>query len=102
MTRSERSSHRFVTITQLALRIMRLGNAMGIIPNDATGNVTRAGNSGHSYVAKFANRKDNDRSTEATLNGFVQLAGQFYSPILAAWGERMRQKRKKKGLFKRG
>ena len=75
--------------------------AMGIIPSDSTGNVTRAGNSGHSYVAKFANRKDNNRSTEATLNGFAQLAGQFYSPILAAWGERMRQKRKK-GFFNRG
>jgi pilus assembly protein CpaE len=76
-------------------------SAMGIIPNDATGNVTRAGNSGHSYVAKFANRKDNSKETEATLNGFAQLAGQFYSPILAAWGERMKQKRKK-GLLGRG
>jgi len=76
-------------------------SAMGIIPNDATGNVTLAGNSGHSYVAKFANRKDNSKATEATLNGFAQLAGQFYSPILAAWGERMKQK-KKKGFLRRG
>ncbi|NIS83455.1 MAG: hypothetical protein GTO14_25395 [Anaerolineales bacterium] len=76
-------------------------SAMGIIPNDATGNVTRAGNEGQSYVARYANHRKNPRETEATLQGLAQLAGQFYPPITAAWGARMKRK-KKRGLFRRG
>jgi hypothetical protein len=74
---------------------------MGIIPNDATGNVTRAGNEGQSYVARYANQRNNPKETEATLQGLAQLAGQFYPPIVAAWGARLKRK-KKGGLFRRG
>ena len=73
-------------------------SAMGIIPNDPTGNVTLAGNEGQSYVARFANRKNNPKETEQTLHGFASLAGQFYPPIAAAWSERLKRAQKK-GLF---
>jgi MinD-like ATPase involved in chromosome partitioning or flagellar assembly len=76
-------------------------SAMGIIPNDPTGNVTLAGNEGQSYVARFANKKGNPKETEQTLHGFASLAGQFYSPIAAAWSERLKRAGKK-GLFRRG
>jgi len=74
-------------------------SAMGIIPNDSTGNVTLAGNEGQSYVARFANRKGNPKETELTLHGFASVAGQFYPPIAAAWSERLKRA-SKKGLFK--
>jgi len=74
-------------------------SAMGIIPNDPTGNVTLAGNEGHSYVARFANRKGNPKETEQTLHGFASVAGQFYPPIAAAWSERL-MRAGKKGLFR--
>ncbi len=74
-------------------------SAMGIIPNDPTGNVTLAGNEGQSYVARFANRKGNPKETEQTLHGFASVAGQFYPPIAAAWSERLKRAGKK-GLFK--
>jgi len=70
--------------------------SMGIITNDPTGNVTRAGNSSRSYVATFINEKNNPKETEQTLHGFAQLAGQFYPPISAAWSERLKSGRKKK------
>jgi len=76
-------------------------SAMGIIPNDPTGNVTLAGNEGQSFVARFANKKGNPKETEQTLHGFASLAGQFYPPIAAAWSERLK-KAGKKGLFRRG
>jgi MinD-like ATPase involved in chromosome partitioning or flagellar assembly len=72
--------------------------AMGIIPNDSTGNVTLAGNEGQSYVARFANRRGNPKETEQTLHGFASVAGQFYPPIAAAWSERLKRAAKK-GLF---
>ena len=74
-------------------------SAMGIIPNDPTGNVTLAGNEGHSYVARFANRKGNPKETEQTLHGFASVAGQFYPPIAAARSERL-MRAGKKGLFR--
>jgi len=74
-------------------------SAMGIIPNDPTGNVTLAGNEGQSYVARFANRKGNPKETEQTLHGFASVAGQFYPPIAAAWSERLKRAGKK-GLFR--
>ncbi|MEW6568224.1 MAG: AAA family ATPase [Chloroflexota bacterium] len=74
-------------------------SAMGIIPNDPTGNVTLAGNEGQSYVARFANKRGNPKETEQTLHGFASLAGQFYPPIAAAWSERLKRAGKK-GLFK--
>ena len=76
-------------------------SAMGIIPNDPTGNVTLAGNEGQSFVARFANKKGNPKETEQTLHGFASLAGQFYPPIAAAWSERLKRAGKK-GFFKRG
>jgi MinD-like ATPase involved in chromosome partitioning or flagellar assembly len=74
-------------------------SAMGIIPNDPTGNVTLAGNEGQSYVARFANKKGNPKETEQTLHGFASVAGQFYPPIAAAWSERLKRA-SKKGLFR--
>ncbi|MEJ2563997.1 MAG: hypothetical protein P8Z42_15145 [Anaerolineales bacterium] len=70
--------------------------AMGIIANDGTGNITRAGNQGQSYFAKYINEKKNPKETEQTLHGFAQLAGQFYPPISAAWSERLKSGHKKK------
>lgn len=75
--------------------------AIGIIPNDGTGNVTRAGNEGQSYVARYANKRNNPRETESTLQGLAQLAGQFYPPITAAWAARIKG-RGRRGLFRRG
>jgi len=75
--------------------------AIGIIPNDGTGNVTRAGNEGQSYVARYANKRNNPRETESTLQGLAQLAGQFYPPITAAWAARIKR-RGRRGLFRRG
>ena len=66
-------------------------SAMGIIPLDISGNVTRAGNEGRSYTAMFANDRGNVRDTEATLQGLAELAGQFYSPIAAAWSARLKK-----------
>ncbi len=79
-------------------------SAVGIIPLDATGNLTLAGNEGRSYVATYANRADNPRGTEAALQGLAELAAQFYPPIAAAWSERLKvagQKRRFR-LFGRG
>ncbi len=70
--------------------------AMGIISNDGTGNITRAGNQSRSYFAKYINEKKNPKETEQTLHGFAQLAGQFYPPISAAWSERLKSGYKKK------
>lgn len=71
--------------------------AMGIIPNDPTGNITLAGNDGHSYVARYANEKKNPPSTDKTLDGFAEVAGQFYPPIATAWSERLKQRGRKRG-----
>ncbi len=70
--------------------------AMGIIANDGTGNITRAGNQSQSYLAKYINEKKNPKETEQTIHGFAQLAGQFYPPISAAWSERLKSGRKNK------
>jgi MinD superfamily P-loop ATPase len=74
-------------------------SAMGIIPNDPTGNVTLAGNEGQSYVARFANKRGNPKETEQTLHGFASVAGQFYPPIAAAWSERLKRAGRK-GIFR--
>jgi transcriptional regulator with XRE-family HTH domain len=79
-------------------------SALGILPLDTTGNVTRAGNEGISYVAKYANGRKNLPETEATLKGIAELAAQFYPPIAAAWSERLKNAKRKnrRGIFKRG
>jgi len=78
-------------------------SAIGILPLDTTGNVTRAGNEGVSYIAKYANARKNHPQTEATLKGIAELAAQFYPPIGTAWSERMKNGRVKRGLgFLRG
>ena len=78
-------------------------SALGILPLDTTGNVTRAGNEGISYVAKYANGRKNLPETEATLKGFAELAAQFYPPVAAAWSERLKNAKRKnhRGIFKR-
>ncbi len=73
-------------------------SALGILPLDTTGNVTRAGNEGISYIAKYANERRNPPQTEATLQAIAELAAQFYPPIGAAWVERMRNGRVKRGF----
>jgi hypothetical protein len=73
-------------------------SAMGIIPLDISGNVTRAGNEGRSYTAMFANDRGNARDTEATLQGLAELAGQFYPPIAAAWSARLKKDKESRRL----
>jgi MinD-like ATPase involved in chromosome partitioning or flagellar assembly len=73
-------------------------SALGILPLDTTGNVTLAGNEGISYIAKYANERRNPPQTEATLQGIAELATQFYPPIGAAWAERMKNRRVKRGF----
>ena len=65
---------------------------------DTTGNITLAGNEGISYIAKFGNERRNPPQTEATLQGIAELATQFYPPIGAAWAERMKNRRVKRGF----
>ncbi len=76
-------------------------SSMGIIPHDPSGNITLAGNEGQSYVARFANRRNNPPATESTLHGLASVAGQFYPPIAAAWSARL-QRSGRKRLFGRG
>lgn len=73
-------------------------SALGIVPLDISGNVTRAGNEGRSYTAMFANGRAHARGTEATLQGMAELAGQFYPPIAAAWSARLKQGKGKRRL----
>ena len=71
----------------------------GLIPFDATGNVTRAENEGISYVAKHAASSKVPPNTQKTLNGIIDIASRFYPPIGFAWNQR-KTEQDKKGLFK--
>jgi MinD-like ATPase involved in chromosome partitioning or flagellar assembly len=73
-------------------------SALGVVPFDTTGNVTRAGNEGISYVAKFADHRKNHAETEATIRGIAALAAHFYPPIAVAWAERLRENKDGRGL----
>ena len=70
----------------------------GLIPFDATGNVTRAENEGISYVAKHAGSTKLPANTQKTLDGIIDVASRFYPPIGFAWNQR-KSTDKKKGLF---
>ena len=71
----------------------------GLVPFDATGNVTRAENEGISYVAKHASMAKNPPHTQKTLDGILEIASRFYPPIGFAWNQR-KTEQGKKGLFK--
>jgi pilus assembly protein CpaE len=71
----------------------------GLVPFDATGNVTRAENEGISYVAKHASSTKVPTNTQKTLNGIIEISSRFYPPIGFAWNQR-KAAGKKKGLFK--
>jgi MinD-like ATPase involved in chromosome partitioning or flagellar assembly len=71
----------------------------GLVPFDATGNVTRAENEGISYVAKHASSTKVPPNTQKTLDGIIEIASRFYPPIGFAWNQR-KAADKKKGLFK--
>lgn len=71
----------------------------GLVPFDATGNVTRAENEGISYVAKHASMSKNPPHTQKTLDGIIEIASRFYPPIGFAWNQR-KTGQGKKGLFK--
>ena len=70
----------------------------GLIPFDASGNVTRAENEGISYVAKHASSTRNPAHTRKTLDGLVEVASRFYPPIGYAWQQR-RGSREKAGIL---
>jgi len=70
----------------------------GLIPFDASGNVTRAENEGVSYVAKHASSTRNPPQTRATLDGLIEVASRFYPPIGFAWKQR-RGAREKSGFL---
>ena len=77
----------------------------GLVPFDATGNVTRAENEGISYVAKHASMAKNPPHTQKTLDGILEVASRFYPPIGFAWNQRKTEQGKKrffKGLRKNG
>jgi len=77
----------------------------GLVPFDATGNVTRAENEGISYVAKHASSTRNPSYTRKTLDGLVEIASRFYPPIGYAWKQRKGQREKSGilgGLFAHG
>ena len=71
----------------------------GLIPFDATGNVTRAENEGISYVAKHASMSKLPSHTQKTLDGIIDVAARFYPPIGFAWNQRKSEQGKKRGLF---
>jgi MinD-like ATPase involved in chromosome partitioning or flagellar assembly len=71
----------------------------GLVPFDATGNVTRAENEGISYVAKHASSTKVPPNTQKTLNGIIEIASRFYPPIGFAWNQR-KAAEQKKGFFK--
>jgi len=71
----------------------------GLVPFDATGNVTRAENEGISYVAKHASSSKLPANTQKTLDGIIEIASRFYPPIGFAWNQR-KSEQDKKGLFK--
>ncbi len=66
-------------------------SALCVIPEDSTGRVTEAGNSGISYFARYSPQKGNPPETEEALHGFVSLASHFYPPISAGWSERLKK-----------
>jgi MinD-like ATPase involved in chromosome partitioning or flagellar assembly len=77
----------------------------GLVPFDASGNVTRAENEGISYVAKHASMSKNPTHTAKTLDGIIEVASRFYPPIGFAWNQRKTESEKKgffKGLRKNG
>ena len=70
----------------------------GLIPFDASGNVTRAENEGVSFVAKHSSSTRNPAHTTATLDGVIEIASRFYPPIGFAWKQR-RGNRGKSGFL---
>ncbi|RLD96611.1 MAG: hypothetical protein DRJ13_13460 [Bacteroidetes bacterium] len=71
----------------------------GLIPFDASGNVTRAENEGISFVAKHAGSTKLPTHTQKTLDGIIDVASRFYPPIGFAWNQR-KTEQGKKGFFK--
>ena len=78
-----------------------------MIQNDFLGGVTKAGNSGCSYVVSNYNRKDNPEITEVCMGQFAALAASFYPPVSGIWKAHNDElqdskgigKKKKRGLF---
>lgn len=66
--------------------------AVAAITQDPTGAVTKCGNEGISYVARYAGQKNNTPTTESSLGGLVALASHFYPSIAAAWDGRAKAK----------
>jgi CO dehydrogenase nickel-insertion accessory protein CooC1 len=73
----------------------------GLIPFDATGNVTRAENEGISYVAKNASKAKLPTHTQKTLDGIIDVAARFYPPIGYAWNQRKSEQQKNRLFGKR-
>jgi Mrp family chromosome partitioning ATPase len=74
-------------------------SSVGVIPLSVGGAVTRAGNDGVSFVARYAGQSSNQSDIEHTLSGFVHLAASFYAPIATVWEARSNKGKKAKGLF---
>jgi len=74
----------------------------GLVPFDATGNVTRAENEGISYMAKHASKTNLPTPTQKTMDGIIEMASRFYPPVGHAWKQRKSPfLGKKKGVIKR-
>lgn len=79
----------------------------GSIINDFLGGVTKAGNSGCSYVVSNYNRTDNPEVTEICMEQFVYIASTFFSKIWDLWTAHKEElknlkeskKNKRRGLF---
>jgi MinD-like ATPase involved in chromosome partitioning or flagellar assembly len=80
--------------------------ALAQIPHDPTYSVTFCSNKGISYFSQFSPRTDNPQEISATLNGMVELASNFFPPIIVAWdamkGNGKNGSKSKGGLFSLG
>lgn len=77
--------------------------ALGVVPANTEGMVTKCANQGKSFVAEYMSRDNNSPSVESTMDGFVTVASHYYPPVANAWAERNKNRAKssdkKGGLF---
>ena len=96
----------------VGIKLEEVAAKIGISPrrtiiNDFLGGVTRAGNSGCSYVVSNYDKKDNHHITEDCMRQFAELAATFFPTISSVWSKhelalkktKDTSKGRKRGLF---
>ena len=96
----------------VGIKLEEVAAKVGIAPrrtiiNDYLGGVTRAGNSGCSYVVSNYDRKDNNPLTDECIRQFAELAATFFPTISSVWSKhelalnksKGGKKERKRGLF---